>query len=158
LRSRLLTLIAAGLLLSVGQAQAQDTDFAGLSDELRANDSVDVSFEDRMIVRGRVLNLSVDAMTLRTGELTRDLKANQVTRVQRRRNGILLGAVIGAAVGVPFGLALKSYAHNEGGSEGLAVLMPIGVGLGAGIGIDALLVKPRTIYERQTAPTMRRTK
>jgi hypothetical protein len=149
MRSRYLTLIAAGLLLSVGQAQAQEADFAGLSDELRANDSVDVSLEDGTIVRGRVLNLSVDAMTLRTAELTRDLNANQVTRVQRRRNGILLGAVIGAAVGVPFGLALKSYAHNEGGSEGLAVLMPIGVGLGAGIGIDALLVRPRTVYERQ---------
>jgi hypothetical protein len=50
MRSRYLTLIAAGLLLSVGQAQAQDIDFAGLSDELRANDSVDVGLEDGTMV------------------------------------------------------------------------------------------------------------
>jgi uncharacterized protein YcfJ len=130
MRFRCFVLIAAGLSLSVGQAEAQNVDFAALKSELRANDSVIVEREDGTVVKGRVLNLSVERLTLRTDDISQDLTVNQVVKIQRRRNGIVLGALIGAAVGVPFGLALRSYAQNEGGSEGGALAFPIAVGVG----------------------------
>jgi hypothetical protein len=67
--------------------------------------------------------------------------------VQRKRNGVLLGALIGAGVGILPAVAISSYTNNEGGSSAWAA-MPIGVGAAMGVGIDALLSKNRTVYQR----------
>ena len=99
------------------------------------------------------MDLSNVQITVLADDQRREIPADQVTRVQRRRNGILLGALIGAGAGVPFGIALPSWAHNEGGSEAGALLLPIAAGLGAGIAIDAVLVRPRTVFDR--APSTR---
>jgi hypothetical protein len=105
------------------------------------------------MVTGRVVDISNVQITVLADDMRREIPADQVTRVQRRRNGIRLGALIGAGAGLPFGIALKSYAHNEGDNEAGALLFPIAVGLGAGVAIDALLVRPRIVFER--APSTR---
>jgi hypothetical protein len=59
---------------------------------------------------------------------------------------------MGAVAGIPFGVVLKAYVHNEGGSEAGALAFPVAVGAGAGLAIDALLVRPRTVFERRVPP------
>lgn len=47
-----------------------------------------------------------------------------------------------------FARSLRSYVYNEGGSQAGAVLFPIAVGAAAGLGLDALLARNRTVYVR----------
>lgn len=134
------------------QGQTPETqaraDFSRLHEHLRAGDPVDVATQDGTTVRGKTLEISATSLVVLVDGSRKEIPANQVVKIERRRNGVLLGAVIGAGVGVAFGLALKSYAYNEGGNEAAALMLPIAVGLGAGIGIDALLVRSRTVFER----------
>ena len=141
----------AALLLAASPAWAQDPsppDFSRLNEQLKTGDGVLVSIQGGTMVRGRVVDISNVQITVLANDVRREIPADQVTRVQRRRNGILLGALIGAGAGIPFGIALRSYAYNEGGNEAGALLFPIAVGLGTGVAIDALLVRPRTVFER----------
>lgn len=146
--------VLAALLLAASPAWAQDSsprvdaDFSRLREQLKIGDGVVVSIRGGTMVRGRVVDISNVRIAVLANDVRREIPGDQVTRVQRRRNGILLGALIGAGAGIPFGIALRSYAHNEGGSEAGALLFPIAVGLGAGIAIDALLVRARTVFER----------
>ena len=154
LGTRAWTTALAALLLAASSGSAQDlsrpllSDFSRLREQLKAGDEVVVNTRDGTTIRGRVVEVSTVQIAVVANNVRREIPSDQVTRVQRRRNGILLGALIGAGAGVPFGLALKSYAHNEGSTETGALLFPIGVGLGVGIAIDAFLVVPRTVFER----------
>jgi hypothetical protein len=130
------------------QAPRADPDFSGLQRHLKAGDEVVVTIQGGTTIRGRVGALSAGQITIVSDHEPQEIPATQVSKIQRRRNGILLGALIGAGTGLAFGFALKTYAYNEGGNEAAALLLPIGIGLGAGIAIDALLVTPRTVYER----------
>ena len=151
--------VATGFLLVTCPAWAQDsgrqasTEFARLQQKLKTGDSVIVRIENGTEIKGRLQDVDGAHIAVLTKDVRREIPADQVTRVQRRRNGILLGALIGAGVGIPFGIFLREYAYNEGGNQAGALALPIAVGLGVGIGIDALLVVPRTVYERK--PGMR---
>lgn len=152
--TRVCTTALATLLLAASSGSAQDlsrpplSDFSRLQEQLKTGDEVVVNTYDGTTIRGRVAEVSTVHIALVANGVRREIPRDQVTRVQRRRNGILLGALIGAGAGIPFGLALKSYAHNEGATETRALLFPIGVGLGVGIAIDASLIVPRTVFER----------
>jgi hypothetical protein len=146
--------IAAALLLGASPAAAQSTqppvddEFARLAQKLKVGESIVVTTDTGVEIRGRFLNVSAAAIGLHVNHVDQQLPASQVSRIQVRRNGVLLGALIGAGTGIPFGLALKSWAHNEGGNEAWAVAFPTLVGLGTGIAIDAFLVIPRTVFDR----------
>jgi hypothetical protein len=145
-------LVAIVLTGSAVAAQAPqspvDSDFARLADKLKVGDPIVVTTDTGMQIKGRFFDVSAAGIALHVDNLQQQLPAEQVSRIQVRRNGVLLGALIGAGVGVPFGLALKSWAHNEGGNEAGALAFPILVGLGTGIAIDAFLVVPRTVFDR----------
>jgi hypothetical protein len=129
-------------------SEGQATDFAQLHEDLRVGDPVAVTMRDGTTIRGKTVEISDAGLVVLVGGSRTEVPAGQVVRIERRRNGILLGALIGAGAGVAFGLAARSYAFNEGGNEAAAFLLPTAIGLGAGIGIDALLVRPRTVFER----------
>jgi len=134
-----------------GTQSPVDSEFARLADKLKVGDPIVVTTDTGMQVKGRFLDVSNAALSLHVDNVEQQLPAAHVSHIQVRRNGVLLGAVIGAGVGVPFGLALKSYAHNEGGNEAWAMAFPILVGLGTGTAIDAFLVIPRTVFDRLSA-------
>ena len=143
-------LLAASAVTAQTTQTPLDTELARIADKLRVGDSIVVTTDTGMQIKGRFLNLSGAGIALHVDNVEQQLPAAQVSRIQVRRNGVTLGALIGAGVGVPFGLALRSYAYNEGGSEAWALSFPILVGLGTGIAIDAFLVTPRTIFDRLT--------
>ena len=151
---RLASLLLVALVISPApRAFAQDARGSGggllaLRQQLKGGDRVTVHLDDGATVAGTFVTVSDADLTMVTGGVRRVIPASQIARVQRRRNGVLLGTIIGAAAGVPFGLALRSYAHNEGGNQAGALLFPIGVGAGAGLAIDAALAIDRTVYVR----------
>ena len=154
-RSCLRALAATALACLPLGAEAQTTtgnEFGGLGDKLKVGESIVVTTDAGAEVKGRFLSVSPAGIVLHVNDVQRQLPASQVSRIQVRRNGVLLGALIGAGAGLPFGLALKSWAHNEGGSEAGALAIPIAIGLGTGIAIDALMVRPRTVFERASSP------
>ena len=147
--------IAATLLIATSPAWAQDSgpgsdaEFARLSDKIKAGESVVITTQDGRKVEGRFVDVSLARIAVRRDDEQQELPAPQVARVQVRRNGLLLGPLIGAIAGVPFGAALGSYQSNEGGSAAVAIAMAVGIGAGAGLAIDAALVRPRTVFERK---------
>ena len=62
-----------------------------------------------------------------------------------RKNGVLLGALIGFAAGAAIGWPVAELSYNEGGSRSDGVWIAL-AGLGAGLGIDAILGSNPTIY------------
>jgi hypothetical protein len=148
------TALAASVLASPAGAQAPglpDPQFAALATQLSMGDSLTVTDTAGEVVKGRLEALAPEQITLLVDGQRHTVAAARIARVQRKRVGVLLGAVIGAGVGIAAGAALASYADNEGGSQAAAWMFPIGIGLGTGIGIDALVNLPRTVYRRKPA-------
>lgn len=63
---------------------------------------------------------------------------------------MLLGAIIGAGAGFAAGIPLAMLLNNETGEGAQALTSMTLLGLGAGIGLDALLSTDRTIYDRSS--------
>lgn len=118
--------------------------------QVKPGETVTVTTKDDREVKGRFLGSRDDGMVLTVQGTERRFLWTDIDRVRRRRNGILLGAIIGAGAGVAAGLPLASLVENETGDGEKALASMIALGLGAGIGLDALLSTNRTIYDRRT--------
>lgn len=142
------TLIMAG----VPSAYAQTTDGAStmLARRIRAGDRVWVETPNAL-QKGRVIDLSGETLRLRTDGQDYDIPVRRIVTVERKRNGVVLGTLIGAGVGFGLGLPLASLVHNEGGSAAGAIVSMTALGAGAGAGLDALLSVRRTVYRRGEA-------
>jgi hypothetical protein len=144
-------LIAIG---SAAPAWAQDkADFAALQTTLKQEDEVTLTTLAGDKIKGRMIEVSADRIVLREKGGPRTVDAVQIQKVQKRKNGVLLGALIGGGAMIPVSIALSSYNYNEGGDAGVA-LLPIAAGLGAGIGIDAAIGSNKTLYERKPGRTV----
>lgn len=98
-------------------------------------------------IKGRMFEVTAEGIVLKTKDGPRNIAASQIAKVQRRKNGVLLGALIGAGGGVPLALTVAAYNANEGGSGAWAAV-PILVGMVVGTGIDAVLGSKKTLYDR----------
>jgi hypothetical protein len=154
-RLKLITIATGFTLATLGTAAAgaqepasPDPQFAALAGQMRTGDSVTITDTAGAKIHGRLADFSPGQMTLLVGGERHAVAANSIQRVQRTRVGVLLGAIVGGGVGVVSGLALSSYASNEGFNGTTAFLIPVAIGLGAGIGVDALVNLPRTVYKR----------
>src|SRR5689334_1772782 len=137
----ILGLLMAGL--ASADAQAQDrNDFSQLQTTLKQNDKLTVTTENGMKIKGKMIEASPDQIVLNLKGGPQQIPASRILRVQRKHNGVWLGALIGAGAGIPLALAMSSYVSNEGGDAALAVV-PIAFGAALGVGIDALLPSNR---------------
>ena len=137
--------------IAPADAQAQDrNDFSQLQATLKQNDKLTVTTESGMKIKGKLIEVSPDQIVLNSNGAPQQIPASRILKVQRKHNGVLLGALIGAGVGILPAVAISSYTNNEGGSSAWAA-MPIGVGAAMGVGIDALLSKNRTVYQRNAS-------
>jgi len=131
-------------------AGAQEA-FANLTRTLRPGDVLIVTDTNGGRSKGALVELTDTSILIFADGQRRNFPMQDVERIQRRRNGIALGAIIGAATGGAL-FALGS-ALNEGGveadyNEAVALGWTLGLSTAIGIGIDALLVVPRTVYRR----------
>jgi hypothetical protein len=130
-----------------GAAEAEAADITRMQRRLRTGDRVDVFHQGGRIVEAHFVELRDGQLVVTDQHAVQTIPMGEVTKVQRRRRGMLLGAIIGAAAGAAASVPLYMLSESGGGATA-AVFIPLGVGLGAGIGIDALVNLPRTEYER----------
>src|SRR5205814_6860527 len=84
-----------------GSLQAEDrTDFTRLQSVLKPNDKVTVTKDDGSSIQGRMLEISADRIVLTTQNGQRSFDRPQISKVQKRKNGVLLGAIIGGGAAV----------------------------------------------------------
>ncbi len=152
----------SGSLLLACPASAQDVtipnnrEFALLQEKLRNGDPLIVGLENGTTVSGRLIEISGERLALMVSNVRRDIQQMEIIRVQRRKNGVLLGALVGLGTGIGFATVvikgcLSPNVECDLNLAGVGGSI-IGIGVGAGIGIDALVVRTRTLYDRQTQP------
>ena len=148
-RSNSAAALALGIVIALGApAWAQDkTDFSTLQSTLKQADKVTLTTVGGDKVKGRMFGISADGIVLQLKGGLRTVDADQIQKVQKRKNGVLLGTLIGVGAAIPFAVVLSTYAHNEGASSSVG-LFPIAIGLVAGTGIDAAIGSNKTVYER----------
>jgi hypothetical protein len=141
-------LVLAMLFAGANHAGAQQADpaFARLQTILKANDALTVTTDDGTKVKGRMMEVSLDRIVLQVEGGPMNIAASRIVKVQRRKNGMLLGAIIGLGAGVPFAVFASEYSNNEGGGSAVAAI-PILIGLGIGAGIDAAVPSRPTVYD-----------
>jgi hypothetical protein len=142
--------LLAIVLVGVPAAAAQTADPArtAIERKARTGDRLTITTRDGAQSKGRLVDAGVDALVLQDKDGQRSFTYNDIDHVRRYRNGVVLGAIIGTAAGLAFGLPLRSWAGNESadGDRILAICMATGIGIGAGL--DALAGINRTIYRR----------
>ena len=147
--SLLLAFFGSRQALAQGEATQVDPAFLQLQNTLKVDDTLTITSDNGNKIKGRLIEITPDHILLRVKNRQETIATPQIMKVGKRKNGVLLGAIIGAGASIPFALGVSSYAYNEGGS-GAAALVPIMMGLGIGIGIDALLPSTRTMYDRNS--------
>lgn len=128
-------------------AGAQEA-FADLNGKLRPGDVLIVTDTNGGRTTGSLVELTATSLLIFADGERRGFDVDEIRRIQRRRNGVLLGAIIGAAAGGA--LAALGAALEDGGDYNAfaSIAWPVALGTGLGVGIDALLVVPRTVYRR----------
>ena len=75
-----------------------------------------------------------------------------VERIDRYRNRILFGPLIGLAAGVAGGIPLKMLADNETGDGTIELMKMVALGVGVGTVIDLFTRSNKTIYRKSGSP------
>jgi len=137
-----IVLAVISLLLAFALAAAQEPvrEFSQLNTRLRPGDTIWVTDARGREVKGRILSLGAEELTLEGGG-DRTFGAPDVTTIAvRRSDSIGNGALIGLAVGG--GLAVAGCVAESGYSDSFCpayILLYPAMGLGIGAGIDALI-------------------
>jgi hypothetical protein len=107
-------------------------------------------------VSGKITDLSASSLAMMVDGRPREWRETDVVTITQRRgdslgNGALIGLGVGAALA---GIGSAVYAANTvgdtGGGEVAAVIAIYGgIGAGIGTGVDALIAKPRLIFDRR---------
>ena len=139
------------LLIFCGTASSQ-THANDLRNQVKEGQKVAVTDEQGRELRGRIVNLTTDSLTLARGDRREQVQYPHIVKIDRvddLRNGALIG------LGVGLGLfALDAVVSSEDGitltPAGYVVFGALfgGAGAGAGAGIDALIGGNRNVYQR----------
>jgi hypothetical protein len=140
----------ASALVGVSTAGAQDVDLTRttIEQKAKAGDRLTITTRDGAQSKGRLVDVGIDALFLQAADGQRSFAYDDIGRVRRHKNGIVLGLIIGAGAGLAAGLPLRSWANNETGDGDRVLAMFLAVGIGAGVGLGALAGGSRTIYRR----------
>jgi hypothetical protein len=155
LSTRAAVILALALLALPALAAAQEPvrDFAQLNTRLRPGDTIWVTDAQGREVKGRILSLGAEELTLE-GRGDRTFRAPDVTAITVRRSDSLgNGALIGLAVG-GLGTGLACLATAEGQDKEWCVLVAAvygGIGSAIGVGIDALIPGKKLVAYRAPA-------
>jgi hypothetical protein len=139
----------------VGWAQpgGADPSFERMRGKLKTGSHVTVDLQNGLTVDGRFVDAGPDALALSTSGGERRISRSEVARIRRHGRGVVLGAIIGGGIGLASGAAVGSYFYNEGHDRDGPFFGLTALGLGLGIGLDALMNVPRTVYQRAPSRT-----
>ena len=112
--------------------------------------------------KGRLVSLTGSAVVLQMDSATRTFNLTDVVRVDRRgdslKNGAIIGAVFGGAVGILTAAGLADCPSAQSSCPGARVAMPIistGVWSAIGAGIDALIQGRTLLWKPGSSPSAR---
>lgn len=145
-------ILVVALAPGVVSAQGTTQSWPGLAVE---SSKVSVLDDTGVETSGKLLRLDTDALVLLVGKTERRFEAARVKRIDKRgdslRNGVIIGAIAGAAVGLlGAGLADCPGASPSGGCPGFrtaGVLVSGAFYAGVGAFIDARVAGRTTVYE-----------
>jgi hypothetical protein len=142
--------VLAIVLVGTSTAGAQTPDPARTTIERNAmaGDRLTITTRDGVQSKGRLVDVGMDALVLQAADGQRSFAYNDIDRVRRYKNGIVLGLLIGSGAGLVAGLAMRSWANNEGADGDRIFALWLAAGAGVGMGLDALAGSNRTIYRR----------
>lgn len=134
---------------SVSSAAAQDAR-ATVERRTRPGDRLTVDVRGQGPIEGRLMMAGADVLIVESFGRPVPISYSEIDRVRRRRNGVLLGSIIGLGAGLTFGIPVRMLVNLEDGNGDRALLTLAAYGLGLGLAIDAGLSVNRTIYQRST--------
>ena len=140
--------IALVVVLTSAVADAQE--LAGTFDQLRVlvkpGDTLTITDSSGQRVRGKLADLSASSLVLEAAGTRRLFQDAEVGTIEKRGSDSLKnGALIGLSVGAGFG-PLIGATTGEWGLAAVGALIYGGIGAGIGVGFDAMVEGPRTIY------------
>ena len=134
-------------------SQTVATSFGELRLKVKPGDIVYVTDDSgKSDQEARILDLTASLLTVSIGGVRLDLDESSVRRIRQRlpdsrKNGALIGSLVGAAASVAGAKALESPAGScTGGCVAANVLIGGGLGALVGLGIDALIQGRKEIY------------
>lgn len=154
--SRLVAFALPVLLAAAAPVDAQSanvtsatTGFAELQQALEPGDTLILTLEDGQKTKGKLVEVGAGLLRIRQGDAEGQFESIEIRKVQRKRMGIKLGAPIGAAVGAALYMGVAAALEEDAQAGGL--LLTVGEVALIGLGIDAAINLPRTVYEREHA-------
>lgn len=163
--------LALALLVLVGPASAFAQDvFTPQHSNLKAGQKVKVLMDGACgdtscppeLVKGKIIDFTPESILVDSGRLRRELEAARIQFVERSRDGIWNGVLIGFAVGFSLGFVSVladgcdpgQWCLFDGPSFAAAVgLLGGGIGAGVGAATDAMIAPHRVVYARLPTPT-----
>jgi hypothetical protein len=129
---------------------------AGSFDELRfkvkAGDTVYITDGSKSEQKARILDLSASSVAVSIDGVRRDVVESNVSRIRQRlpdarKNGALIGFLVGATANTALAKALESPGGScSGGCVAGSVVFGGGLGALVGLGIDAMIQGKKDIY------------
>lgn len=137
------------------EAQEVASSFHQLAVLVKPGDEITVVDVTGRETKGRIWNLSRDALILGTSAGPRQLGEVDVGLISQRRGDSLKdGAIIGAVAGMTYIVSLAVLLRDRDGGEVIiptaaaGVVFFAGIGAAAGAGIDALISRRQVIYQK----------
>ena len=150
----LMTAVATCGSATTVDAQGIANSFDELRLLVRAGDRITIRDDAGAETAGRILSLSPSSLALMVDGERRNLKEGDVaTILQRRQDPLRNGALWGFGTGTGlFALAMANVrCEGCGGLVVVGGLIYGGLGAAVGVGIDAMIVGPKVVYEKAPA-------
>jgi hypothetical protein len=145
-----LSSIALVLVLTAASAASAQSP-GSLVPDAREGDRLTITTDSGERVRGRLLRDAANALTIRSDGREATLPHADIVRVDRYRNRVLIGPLVGLAGGLAVGLPLKRRFDNEGENGNAWLALAVGLGVGFGTVVDLFNGSTQTVYTRGTA-------
>ena len=145
---------------STPAAASAQTDAAEIRRRVEDGQKIVIVDDQGRELKGRIAGLRADALTLLVARHRTDVPYDRIVRIDRPRDGVWEGALIGLGIGAGLGLigALAAATDDSGwGSPNpadVARIAPLvfgGIGAGIGLGLDAAIRHETNLYQRQGA-------
>jgi hypothetical protein len=140
LQSAAVIVVAAALLVpALAAAQEPVRDFTQLNTRLRPGDTVWVTDAQGREIKGSILSLGADGLSLEGGRTfgPPDVRTIEVRRADSLANGALIGLGVGGGLGL-VGCLASMEGSEQAWCAGVAAVYA-GIGAGIGVGIDAMI-------------------